>query len=196
MSSFIDYNYRSITEDNFVDNTPEVIPKPGDSFRDDPKGNDTLKLSNCRNVVVSNKTIWNWREDCLDLCRVHGAVLSNLILYPLGPNGITVKGASSDNLVEFALMRHGSRCDVELGQFDNYWYPGRPPTRDTHIVVLGVVPAKILLWDSTEPKVEGPHTIRRIPKFVWFPYFLFRYTQLRLENVYRRIKKLPLIKTK
>jgi hypothetical protein len=126
---------------------------------------------------------------------VHDSTFTGLRLNPLGPNAITIKGASSGILVHFYLESNGTRCDVELGQFDNYWYPGRPPTSDILLENRGPLRALVLLWDATEPVTVGPHQLRRIPKFVWFPYFLFRYMQLRLENVYRRLRKLPLIKT-
>jgi hypothetical protein len=190
MSSFIDKNYRSITTSYFEDLRPETLD-PGPGYAD------TLKVSNCSEVRIENKDLLNDGEDCLDLCRVSDSSFWKLVLTPRGKNGITIKGASSLVYVSFLLLGHGSECDVELGQFDNYWYPGRKPTQFIHLHVdpEGETPI-IRLWDADYPAVHGPHRIVRIPKVVWFPYFLFRYTQLRVENIWRRITRQPLILTK
>lgn len=211
MSSFIDKNFESITTTGFNDAEFRTID-PGKEF------NDTVKLSsNVWDVTYSNKTVINWVEDCLDLCRVFSSRFYRLKLFPRGRNGITVKGASvGNNFWEIEFGCHGSECDIELGQFDNYWYPGRPPTSHnafsarpdpstTGSVIWGYPadavdpehPVKIILWDAETNTFDFKHvSIKRVPKYIWFPYFLFRYVSLRAENLIRRLRKLPAIATK
>lgn len=157
---------------------------------------DTLKVSNAHNVEVSNKTIRNWKEDCLDVVRVTTGSFLKLTLFPYGKNAITVKGASSWVVLGFKLLANGRECDVEIGGFDNYWYPGRQPTRMTGVYVdPSGLPAVVKLWDAEDTNVFGPHRIVRVPRYVWLPYFLYRYTLLRAGNLWRRLTKRPLIPT-
>lgn len=200
-SSFIDHNYISVADRlAFVDEKKDVLDPAEDAIAPSAV-NDTLKISNSSNVTIGNKTIVNYNEDCLDLCRVHSSAFYNLVLDPRGRNGVTVKGASSNILLNVTLVAHGSECDIELGQFDNYWYPGRPPTRDVTIKARSTdgQPVVVRLWDAELGEVNSfipGARIVRVPKYVWFPYFLFRYTQLRLENVVRRFRGLTPIRTK
>lgn len=179
----------SNTTDDKVERLPPLETERGD-------WPDTLKVSNASNVEVSNKTIRNWSEDCLDLVRVTNGYFFGLVLFPRGRNGITIKGASSWVIVRFRLVERGRSCDVEIGAFDNYWYPGRPPTRQIGLYPdpNGYAPV-VRLWDATNVTVLGPHRLMRVPKYVWFPYFLFRYALLRAGNLWRRLTKRPLIPT-
>lgn len=195
-STFTDQNFRSIhDQDGFTDVEPEVI---------DPAGvDDSLKVSKSTGVMIANKTIFNRGEDCVDLVRVHRSWFLNFKLIPFGRCGITIKGASSE--IDFAGLkfdRHGSECDIEIGQFDNYWYPGRPPTTDVDAYGPGMTdgtPVRVRLWDAEVDECDflfdSGVEIKRIPKWIWFPYFLFQYTRIRVENVIRKIRNLEQIKT-
>jgi hypothetical protein len=198
-SSFnTDKNYRSIYEqDGYSDLEPEVINVTG--------YDDTLKVGKSQFVNISNKTISNDGEDCVDLVRVKDSVFHTLELRPFGRNGLTVKGASSN--VEFSDLkfgRHGKECDIELGQFDNYWYPGRPPTQKIIAHGPGMAglfddPIRVRVWDAEVRDAEfffdSGVKITRVPKWVWYPYFIFQYARIRVENVYRKLRNLEPIKT-
>ena len=198
MSSFKDNsNTRSTAGVNgFTDTIVEIlVPNPGDS--------DTRKFSNCQNVECANKYIVGAAEDCLDLCRVDDSTFNDLLLEPKGNNGITIKGASNNVSIHATFHSHGKQCDVELGQFDNYWYVGRYPTENISLFVASTTgkPVKIRVWDGEvgviSTPADGPgFTVTYVPKFVWFPYFCFRYAQLRLENLIRKFRKQPLIATR
>lgn len=193
---FVDKNFRSYTESDVFDIIAELLDAG-------PEFNDTLKCSdNARGLRVSNKTIVNRNEDCVDLCRVFDGTFRNLTLRPKGDNGITIKGASAGNYFpELRIESHGKRCDIEFGQFDNYWYPGRPATRSNVIEIVEVTdsrPVHVIFWDAEDNEVSSPTrlTYTRVPKWVWFPYFLFRYSWLRVENIYRKFRGMSPIKTK
>jgi hypothetical protein len=78
----------------------------------------------------------------------------------------------------------GKDYSIELGQFDNYWTPGRPPTRGVKIEnVHSVGGNKVIVrvWDAETPTiVNSPNVVvKKIPKFIWYPYFLFRRWQIK-----------------
>lgn len=191
-SSFVDKNYRSFADFvDLVDEAPETLSSSSDF-------NDTYKLSHGNGAKVSNKHIVNRNEDCIDMVRVTNAIFTNIVLEPFGKNGITVKGASTNIFVSAEFLRHGSVCDLEIGQFDNYWYPGRPPSEVTvALVSADGKPAKVRLWDGElAPSHFSPRAeVTRIPKVIWYPYFLFRYTQLRVTNFLIRLSGGTSVKT-
>lgn len=198
MSGFVDQNYRSIANvDYFLDERPESLPPAQTDTSRTHTWDDTLKVSNSSGVTIKNKALWGGREDCLDLVRVHNSVFESLQLFP-AKNGITIKGASGFIYVDALFEERGSEKEVELGQFDNYWHPGRSPTRNVTLnlrAVPGATPLRVWVWDATNIVVQGPHVIRRVPKAVWYPYFLFRYASLRVTNLWRRLRKQPPIPT-
>jgi hypothetical protein len=195
-STFTDKNFHSIYEqDGYTDVEPETL---------NPVGiDDTLKVGKSSDVTIANKTVMNSGEDCVDLVRVHNSWFLHLTLWPFGRCGITVKGASTD--IDFAALkfeRHGRECDIEIGQFDNYWYPGRSPTVGVDAYGPGMVdgtPVRVRLWDAEVNECnflfDSGVEIDRVPKWIWYPYFLFRYAQIRAENVYRKLRGRELIKT-
>lgn len=186
MSSFTDNNGVSYANLNgHVDTAPEFI-----SFRD---RDDSFKLANCQGVIFANKVIHNWGEDCVDVCRGQHIVLHNFQLHPLGRNGVTLKGSLSFFTGFFHFHGNGKKSDVEIGQFDNYWYPGRPPTRQLDLHVSGSIRSlKVVFWDADQGSInlsaDGGIEVKKVvvPKVVWYPYFLFRYASLRVTNFYRR----------
>jgi hypothetical protein len=198
MTSFTDSNYRSIADQNgFVDLSPERLDPP-------PAADDTLKVSHSDDVHVGFKEILNSGEDCVDLVRVNRSVFQSLTLWPFGRNGITIKGASADVFfTDLKFERHGRECDIELGQFDNYWYPGRAPTQLVTFFGRGMAfdgdALRVKVWDAEvedeDFQIDSGVDIKRIPKWVWYPYFLFRYTQIGVTNVIRKFRKQELIKT-
>lgn len=191
-SSFVDKNYRSF--DGFVD----LVDETSESLSPSSDFNDTYKLSHGIGAKVANKHIVNRNEDCLDICRVFDARITDIVLEPFGRNGITVKGASRDVIINAVLLCHGSECDLEVGQFDNYWYPGRAPSVVSVNIASAVgQPVRVRLWDGSllSDHFSPSARVTRIPKAIWFPYFLFRYAQLRLTNVFLRLSGGTPIKT-
>jgi len=163
---------------------------------------DVLKFSNCKNIVVKGCTIAGGKEDCIDAVRGENYTFQNCNILPRGANGITVKGSVDGILLEnLSFDGHGAECDIELGQFDNYWWIGRAPTRQVtirNVQALDGKPVVVRLWDSEVPQIENSNVkIIRIPKFIWWPYFVFRAAQTRgIKNVAKPVDSSTFIKTK
>ncbi len=96
-------------------------------------------------------------------CKVRGSVTVKGSI-----NGWTLQDSLADGLLEF-------------GQYDNYWFAGRPPTQEIKIkncTSSSGGKITIRLWDASYPFVANTrHRIQRVPKFIWFPYFCFRKLQ-------------------
>lgn len=174
-----DNNWRSYVGDN-----PDLSgftnpPNPGEY-------DDILKFSNCTNVMASQMTIAAGRENNVDAVRGSNYTFAFLNMLPgSGVAAMTLKGAI--NMIRIAhctIGRSKGLCEIELGQFDNYWYPGRPPT--SAIVVDTCVsndgkPIRVMVWDSEVPEVFMTRVrVIRIPKVVWFPYFCVRWVMIRI----------------
>lgn len=173
-----DNNYRSyVKESNIVIKEWENPSTP--SIYDD-----VMKFSDCENVQVSDVLVLGGKEDCIDAVRGKNYSFSNLQLYPL-VNGITIKG-SIDGVyfkdVRFETL--GRDYSIELGQFDNYWTPGRKPTKNVTIENVSATSDKkiiIRVWDAEKPKIINSPNVKviKIPKIIWYPYFLFRRWQIK-----------------
>lgn len=193
-----DKNYEShVTEDgSVIENRtiPDQDVIPGDY-------SDILKFSNCTNTTVNNCKIYGGKEDCIDAVRGSNYVFKNLDLFPKY-NGITVKGSVDGvTVANVNFETHGSDCDMEFGQYDNYWYIGRKPTRNINVVEVMPVdgsPVVIKLWDAETPAITNSNVkIIKIPKFIWWPYFVFRAIQTRgWKNVAKPVDAGAFIKTK
>lgn len=164
---------------------------------------DTLKISKCSAVTISNKTVHGGNEDCVDLVRVQESDFINLMLSPRN-NGITIKGASVGN--EFIDLQFATRAatqEIEIGQFDNYWYPGRRPSERNYFSGPGRLDGervRVVVWDGkvldAQFAFDSGVEIKRVSKFIWYPYFLFQYARIRAENLIRKLRNQPLIVTK
>lgn len=144
---------------------------------------DILKFSNCNHATVSNCTIQGGKEDCIDAVRGENLRIVGCSLAP-HKNGITLKGSFLNPLIDnVTFLTHGSNCDIEFGQYDNYWYIGRKPTRGAIIQNVNSAdgkPVVIKLWDATPPQVFNSNVkIVKVPKVLWWPYFVFRCIQVR-----------------
>ncbi len=158
-----DVNYKSYVNETglFIDSwqNPETV-----SAYDD-----VMKFSNCTNVTVSGVLV------------LGGTDLSLVPLY----NGVTIKGSIENaTFKNVSFETTGKDYSIELGQFDNYWTPGRPPTRGVKIEnVHSVSGAKVTVrvWDAEMPTIiNSPSVVvKKIPKFIWYPYFLFRRWQIK-----------------
>lgn len=174
------------------------IPEVGVSTAD---YSDILKFSNCTDIVIDGCNIEGGTEDCIDAVRGSNYTIKNTTLIP-HRNGITLKGSIDGALIENVVFDgHGSECDIDIGQFDNYWWIGRAPTRKITIRNVNSkdgTPVLVRLWDSESPVIERSNVkIFRIPKLVWWPYFVFRAGQTRgFKNVAKPVDGSTFIKTK
>ena len=146
---------------------------------------DILKCSDCHGFTAIGITIPGGNEDCFDAVRGSDYTLTAVRLHPNGENGATFKGAIDGWALNNVMFeRHGSRCDVEVGQFDNYWTPGRAPTRRG--IILNTMsedgkPVRVVLWDADRPTVINSNVrVIKVPWLIWFPYFLLRWAMIRL----------------
>jgi hypothetical protein len=145
---------------------------------------DILKFSDCTTTVVSNCTIFCGKENASDAVRGEGYLFQNIDFVTTSPSfgALTIKGAINGWTLDNCRFNGvGDKYDVEVGAFDNYWYPGRPPTRNG--TIKDCICPFVILWDAEEPAVIGSDAkVRKISKIIWFPYFLFRYVQIRITN--------------
>ena len=161
---------------------PPILPKQFD---------DIEKFSNCTNTAVVGLRGEAGREDFIDAVRGRNISIHNVIIEPSGSKGaICIKGSYDGYVIDDVVYEgHGSEYDIEIGQFDNYWRPGRAPTRNgiiRHVVANDGKPVVVKLYDAEEPMFgDGCHVeVIRIPKWKWFPYFLFRYVTIRIQNLF------------
>lgn len=193
-----DKNYESHVTENGSVIENRMIPSEGTN---PAEYSDILKFSNCENITVKSCVILGGKEDCIDAVRGSNYNFETLSLSPKH-NGITLKGSiNGANIVNVEFQSHGKDCDIELGQYDNYWYIGRPPTRNVKIIDTKSVdgkPVTVKIWDAETPQVTDSNVkIVKIPKFIWFPYFVFRAIQTRgFKNITTPVKSGDFIKTK
>ena len=131
---------------------------------------DLVKASNCTGLVISGLTIPASREDSIDCVRGNGYTVQNCTV----GGSITVKGAINGYTI-YGSCVSGT---IELGQYDNYWKPGRAPTQNVSILDTtspNGSPIRVKVWDAEVPFVQNSNVkITKIPKWIWWPYFLFR----------------------
>ena len=171
------YGNETITQETYI---PPLNPASYD---------DILKFSNCSGVTVRGLELiddfdFHPQENWIDCVRGDNYVFEDLTIGPAGVAGVTLKGS----ITGYYLVRcRFARCEhreIEIGMFDDYWYPGRPPTR--HGVLKDVCstdgdPVRITLWDAEMPDVVGGNVkVTKVPKVLWFPYFMFRYLWIRV----------------
>jgi len=137
----------------------------------DPENwDDLVKCSNCTGLTISGLMIPASREDSIDCVRGSNYTVQNCTV----GGSITIKGAIN------GLTLHGSVVSgtIELGQYDNYWEPGRAPTQNVSILDCTSPdgsPIRVKVWDAEVPFVRNTNVkISKVPKWVWLPYFLFR----------------------
>lgn len=192
-----DVNYEShVSENDLVISDRQIAPEDPSQFAD------ILKFSNCTNTTVLNCVIYGGKEDNIDAVRGSNYTFQNTSLNSLGANGITLKGSIDKfEITKVTFTSHGSECDIELGQYDNYWYIGRPPTRNGIIADVSSTdnkPVIVRVWDADVPFIINSHVkVVRIPKFIWFPYFVFRAIQTRgLKNLFKPVDDNTFIQTR
>lgn len=139
---------------------------------------DVFKCSDCENFSAVGVTVEaeEASEDALDCVRGEGYRFWNCVL----KGSVTIKGAI-DGWMLGACEIHRV---IEVGQFDNYWHLGRAPTRNGRIASCSNPdgsPLHVVLWDAETPEITDTLvTVRRIPKWIWLPYFVARYFWIRV----------------
>jgi hypothetical protein len=168
MAGTSDTNWRSYVgpQDNGKVVTSEDWQAPSN-----PKEYDDLfKCSNVSNLTATGLTIPASREDSIDCVRGSNYLIQSCTIQ----GSVTVKGA----IEGFELNNCVISGTVELGQYDNYWFKGRAPTRYVRLVNCcspDGSPIRVKLWDAELALIAGTSVkVTRIPKWIWLPYFLFR----------------------
>ena len=171
-----DVNFKSYVEEEYL--TIKAWDNPSDPAQFD----DVMKFSNCKYVRVEGVTITGGMEDCIDAVRGKEYYFENLTLHPLN-NGITIKGSIDGwHLKNILFERKGNEYTIEIGQYDNYWTPSTPPTRNGTIENVKMADGSkvtVRIWDGEKPQLINAPDVKivKIPKFIWFPYFVFRSIQ-------------------
>lgn len=178
MSSTVDKNWMSYVGDN-----PDVSgfynpPNPEDY-------SDILKFGDATNVHVETKTVCPGQENCLDAVRGGNYLWEDCtFLDGSGVSTVTLKGSIDKFTFRDCSIGRGKNTDIELGQFDKYWYVGRPPTRNGLIDNCHSAdgqPIRVTCWDAERPEAFFSNvSVTKVPWIVWFPYFCFRYVYIRL----------------
>ena len=168
MSGTTDTNWRSYGP---VDDGTTVDAANWQAPLDPENWDDLVKCSNCTGLTISGLTIPASREDSIDCVRGSGYTVQNCTV----GGSITVKGAING----FTLYGSCVSGTIELGQYDNYWtIKGRAPTQNVSILDTTSPdgsPIRVKVWDAEEPRIENTSVkITRIPKWIWWPYFVFR----------------------
>jgi len=137
----------------------------------DPENwDDLVKCSNCIGLTISGLTIPASREDSIDCVRGSNYTVQNCTVH----GSVTIKGAIN-GLTLYGSVVSGT---IELGQYDNYFEPGRAPTRNVSILDCTSPdgsPIRVKVWDAELPFVRNANVkITKVPKWIWLPYFLFR----------------------
>lgn len=178
MSGTKDTNWRS-----YYGPTPDtsdfVNPENPDNY------DDIMKFSNCSGAVVINHYVEAGQENCIDAVRGSNYLFEGVTMADAaGVSTVTIKGSIDGWLFSNCVIGRGAKTDIEVGQFDNYWSPSSPPTRN------GIIrncqtrhnrPIRVTCWHADAPTVEDSDVvIRRIPWIIWFPYFCFCWLKCRI----------------
>jgi hypothetical protein len=168
MAGTSDVNWRSYVGP--ADNGKVVTSEDWQAPSDPKQWDDLFKCSNVSNLTATGLVIPASREDSIDCVRGSNYLIQSCTIQ----GSVTVKGA----IEGFELNNCVISGTVELGQYDNYWFKGRAPTRYVRLVNCcspDGSPVRIKIWDAELALIAGTSVqVTRIPKFIWLPYFLFR----------------------
>jgi hypothetical protein len=168
MSGTADTNWRSYVGPQ--DNGLKVDAAEWQAPLDPENYDDLVKCSNCTGLTISGLTIPASREDSIDCVRGSNYTVQNCTVH----GSVTIKGAINGLTLDGSVVSG----TIELGQYDNYWEPGRAPTQNVSILDCTSPdgsPIRVKVWDAEVPFVRNTNVvITKVPKWVWLPYFLFR----------------------
>ena len=178
MSGTVDKNWMSYTGPR-PDVSTFVNPPDPENY------DDIMKFSDCSDAYVSTTIIAAGQENCVDAVRGSNYLFSGCSL--LGGSGVssaTLKGSIVGWEFNNCGIGRGEKTDIEVGQFDKYWYAGRPPTTGGVIdscYPYGGEKIRVTCWDADKPEVTNSMVeIIKVPWIIWFPYFCFRYIWIRI----------------
>lgn len=168
MSGTTDTNWRSFTAaDNgkTITRYSWVNPINGKGY------DDIYKASNVTDLKAEGLEIADGREDSIDCVRGARYAWFDCLVH----GSITIKGAIEGWRLEHCVIAG----TIEVGQYDDYWKPGRAPTKGGWIINCRSPdgkPLRLKLWDADMPVVcDSNVQITRVPKWIWLPYFMYRY---------------------
>ena len=169
MSGTTDNNWISYVgpQDNGRTITPAEWQPPAD-----PKAyDDGLKGSRLHNFTVAGLEIPDFAEDSIDFVQGRGYIIRDCTTH----GSITIKGG----IEGYEIEDTATSGTVEIGQYDDYWVPGRAPTRGGVIIDLtspsGQRP-RVKLWDAERPLIVGPDVdLIVMPRALVRAYFWFRH---------------------
>ena len=168
MAGIKDVNWRSYVGPQ--DNGKLVTSEDWQAPSDPKQWDDLFKCSNVENLTATGLVIPASREDSIDCVRGSNYLIQSCTIQ----GSVTIKGAIDG----FELNNCVISGTVELGQYDNYWFKGRAPTRNVSLLNCcspDGEPIRVKLWDADAPLVQNTNVkVVKIPKFIWLPYFLFR----------------------
>jgi len=124
MAGTSDTNWRSYVGP--ADNGKLVTSEDWQPPSDPKQWDDLFKCSNVNDLAARGLTIPASREDSIDCVRGSNYLIQSCTIQ----GSVTVKGA----IEGFELNNCVISGTVELGQYDNYWFKGRAPTRYVRLV--------------------------------------------------------------
>jgi hypothetical protein len=147
-----DTNWQSYYGDN--PDTSGFVNPPNPQDYDD-----IMKFSDCTNAVINGRYVVAGRENCVDAVRgANYEWRACSLASGAGVSAVTIKGAIDGWRFIGCTIGRGKQTDIELGQFDNYWTPGRKPTRNGLIkacVSEDGSPIRVTCWNADKPEVVG-----------------------------------------
>ena len=169
MSGKRDNNWRSYVGP--ADNGSTITPADWQPPQNPKAYDDGVKGSRLHNFTVAGLEIPDFREDSIDFVQGAGYTIRDCITH----GSITLKGS----IEGYWIQDTATAGTVELGQYDNYWFPGRAPTRGGLILNLtspsGQRP-RVKLWDAELPEIVGSAVdLVIMPRALVRAYFLFRH---------------------
>lgn len=179
-----DTNYRSYYGEKFLTvENEEISPPSGKEY----SFSDILKFSICETVLVANVRILGGTENSIDCVRGSNYSILGCSFFGALQGGVVAKGSIEGfTLGECHFGSKSKKFDVELGQYDNYWYPGRPPTRVVtirNLTTAGGRPVRVMVWDSEMPTVINTNVkITKVPRLIVLLYFYWRHYTRKLFN--------------
>ena len=175
-----DKNYISYVRENNPDLSEFVNPFIPSDY------SDTMKFSNCSNVLIKDKTIEGGNENCIDAVRGKNYEINGCVLNCHGTSAVVYKGGINGWKILNSIINPKGVTDIEIGQFDNYYYFGRPKTINGKLeknkTTTGAK-VRCKCWQADIPQYDDNLVITKVTWIIWQPYFLFMYLYVRITGI-------------
>jgi hypothetical protein len=174
-----DKNWFSVVRENAPDLSGFQNPPDPENY------SDILKFSSCTNVTVEGKEIIGGKENCIDAVRGAVYLIKHCVLRCRGTAAVVIKGAIDGWEVRATTIEPCGATDLEIGMFNNYWVPFDPPTRNGIVRLCETTTGaaiRVQCWDADKPDVGVNVVVTKVPFFIWFPYFSWRYLAVRISG--------------